>query len=397
MSVIVTNARNRIAYNVVRSLGQKGVAVYAADFVPCSMSFLSRYVNGHFVYPSPFREPEGFLQCLISWIQRVKAEVLIPVFEETFLVAKHKERFSPHVSMVLPDYAQILIAHNKDRWERIANRLGIPVPASYSPDDLRHGGARSRHVRYPVLIKPKQGGGAWGIREVASPETLEELLAQTSWNDKPWERFFIQEKIPGDTHCVAALFNKGELRAKVAYRQLRDYPATGGQATLRVSLRSEKAEGYLQRLLEELGWHGPCQADFIIDKNSGLPYLIDINPRLWGSLAQAIASGVDFPYLIYRLAKDGDVAPITTFKTGVVTRWIGGELGALPSRLRHSEAKLRLLRDFFFPATSAALFDDFSVTDPLPFVTWSLDALFRAVKFRSVNAVSHDSLDGIWE
>jgi predicted ATP-grasp superfamily ATP-dependent carboligase len=395
MSVIVTNARNRIAYNVVRSLGQKGVTVHTADFVPRSMSFASRYSSGHFVYPSPFRDPEGFVRCLEEQIARVSAQVLIPVFEETFLISKHKERLSAAVSMVVPDYSQILLAHNKRDWEPLARRLDIPVPASYSPDELRRGGVRD--IRYPVFVKPKQGGGAWGIQEVPSAQILQELLAHESYVGKAWDRFFVQEKIVGHTHCVAMLFNKGQLRATVGYQQLRDYPAKGGQATLRVSVRHEAAEHGFRRLLEDLQWHGTCQADFIVDDRTGAAYLIDINPRLWGSLTQAIAAGVDFPYLIYRLARDGDVAPVTSFKIGVVARWIGGDLAALPYRLRHAESKREVLSDFLFPSAPAALFDDLSLSDPLPFLVWTVDAVARAARFGSAQPVAHDSLDGVWE
>jgi predicted ATP-grasp superfamily ATP-dependent carboligase len=395
MSVLVTNARNRIAYNVVRSLGQRGVAVYTADFVPRSMSFASRYTKSHFVYPSPFRDPEGFMRCITQQIGRLAPKVLIPVYEETFLLAKHKDILAPLVSFALPDYSQVLIAHNKHRWEPIARRSGIPVPASYSAEDMQRGG--TRHLRYPVLIKPKQGGGAWGIREAASCAQLDQWLAQPRWADKPWNEFFVQEKIAGHTHCVAMLCNRGQLRAKVAYRQLRDYPATGGQATLRVSARHAAAEAYFQRLLEQLEWHGPCQADFIVDSKTDVPYLIDVNPRLWGSLSLAIAAGVDFPYLIYRLALDGDVAPVTSFSTGVTTRWIGGDIAALPPRLRGGASKREVLKDFFFPATRATLFDDFSFADPLPFLAWCLDAVSRAMKSHSLRAVPHDSLDGVWE
>ena len=397
MSVIVTNAKNRIAYNVVRSLGQQGIEVYTADFVPRSMSFASRYSKGHFLYPSPFRDQEGFVQRLIDQIQRLRADVLIPVFEETFLVAKHKERLSRYVTMVLPDYEQILIAHNKDKWEQIARRLEIPVPGSYPIEELRNGTVNTSDLRYPVLIKPKQGGGAWGIQQLDTAETLANLLNCPLHDGMPWNRFFIQEKIDGETHCVAMLFNQGQLRAKVAYRQLRDYPVTGGQATLRVSLRNEKAELYLQQLLEEVKWHGVCQADFVVDKNTRAPYLIDLNPRLWGSLVQGIASGVDFPYLIYKLAREGDISLVTEFKTDVVTRWIGGELGAFFPQLKKSPGKLRFLRTFFFPGGRAVLYDDFCLADPIPFCAWGIDALLRAVQFRSVKAVSHDSLPGIWE
>lgn len=37
------------------------------------------------------------------------------------------------------------------------------------------------------------------------------------------------------------------------------------------------------------------------------PKLMEIDGRFWGSLEVAIALGIDFPYLFYRLAVDGDV------------------------------------------------------------------------------------------
>ena len=397
MSALVTNAKNRIAYNIVRSLGKKGIPVYTSDFVSSSMSFFSRYSKGHFLYPSPYRKQEDFIVSLIQNCKRLKTDVLIPVFEESFLIAKHKEKIENCVRVVLPDYEQILFAHNKDRWEPLARRLGIPVPETFPIADLQSGKRCLSDLNYPVLMKPKQGGGAWAITQANSERELQILLAKATNEGLPWERFFCQEKISGETHCVAMLFNHGEMRAKVAYRQLRDYPVTGGQATLRVSIRSEAAEGHLQRLLEEMNWHGVCQADFIVDERTREPYLIDINPRFWGSLTQAIASGVDFPYLLYRIAVNGDVEPQTAFKTGVATRWIGGDLRGFLPLLRMSRFKAKFAKEFFFPSTGVELYDDFSWGDPLPFFAWCADAVLKMVRNRSLQPVAHDSLEGVWE
>jgi predicted ATP-grasp superfamily ATP-dependent carboligase len=361
------------------------------------MSFASRYSKGHFVHPSPFTDPDGFIGRLVEEIRRLKVEVLIPAFEETFLLAKHAARLSDCVATVLPSYQHILLAHNKDRWAQVARRIGIPVPVSCSIEQLRTGELQVRDLRYPVLLKPKQGGGAWGIRQVDTPDALLAMLDGESCGGLPWERFFVQERIRGETHCVAMLCNRGRARATVTYQQLRDYPATGGQATMRVSIRSPAAEAHFQRLLENLAWHGVCQADFVVEATTGIPYLIDLNPRLWGSLAQAIASGVDFPYLIYRMAREGDVQPVAGFRTEVVTRWLGGELGAFLPHLRKSDAKLRFIRSFYFPPTRTALYDDFSLSDPLPFVAWLSDAALKALKHRSLDAVSHESLEGVWD
>lgn len=395
--VLVTNAKSRTAYNVVSSLGARGIKVYTSDFVRRSMAFASRYSQGHFLYPSPYSNQEEFIHKIIETIQRLKIDVLIPVSEETYLISKFKPTLSSHVRMVLPDYDKILIAHNKDRWTPVARGLGIAVPKSIEIDALQNGGFNSRDLRYPVLIKPKQGGGGWGIRNVGSADELDDWLRLPQYENRAWHRFFVQEKIIGESICVALLMNAGELRAKVAYKQLRDYPISGGQATLRESIHNETAEAQFQQILEHIGWHGVCQADFIVDKYTHTPYLIDINPRLWGSLAQAVACGVDFPYLIYKIALEGDVPPVTAFKTGVRTRWIGGDLRAFLALLRISEKKLKFTRQYFFPSKSAALLDDFRLDDPMPFIAWCLDACSKMLKHGSTQPVMHDSLKGVWE
>lgn len=398
MSVIVTNAKNRISYGIVRSLGQRGIPVYTSDFVPVSMSFTSRYSKGHFIYPSPFRDQEAFIRCILKKVKELKPDVLIPVFEETYLIAKYKDQISKHVKMVIPDYQQILTAHNKDRWIPLAKRLHIPVPKSLNLNEILFDKKTIKRLRYPVLIKPKQGGGAWGITSINSPEEFESLFnGQSLYGHYAPERFLVQEKMEGKVYCAAMLFNEGKLRGRVIYKQLRDYPVSGGQATLRVSVNHSQVEDYFKTLLEELNWHGICQADFLINDKTGVPHLIDINPRLWGSLMQGIASGVDFPYLIYKIAKNGDVDPVREFKTGVKTRWIWGDLRTFPQALKQSHKKLKFLKEYFFSSNAKVLNDDFCLKDPLPFFTFGLDALIKMIKQRTLHPGSHDSLEGIWE
>jgi predicted ATP-grasp superfamily ATP-dependent carboligase len=361
------------------------------------MSFASRYSRGHFLYPSPFHDQHGFIERLKEWADSHKDCVIIPVFEETFLIAKHQEELSSYTRMVVPSYDQILTAHNKDRWEPIARNLGIPVPETYTVEEVRARSKLFKGLGYPLLIKPKQGGGAWAIKQINSKEELLDLVNRDMYYERPWDIFFFQKRIEGETHCVAMLFNQGKLRAQVTYRQLRDYPVTGGQATLRISMRNPDAESYFERLLHELNWHGVCQADFIVEKETGISYLIDINPRFWGSLAQGIASGVDFPYLLYGIAVNGDVEAVETFRTGVVTRWLGGDLRAFIPMLINSPDKLSFLLQYFFPKNKSKLYDDFAWSDPLPFCAWCFDALYKAIRHRSFTPMVHDSLDGIWE
>lgn len=395
MRVLVTNAKNRIAYNVVRSLALKGVEVYCADFVTRAMSYYSKYSSGHFVYPSPFRYQEQFVECLIEKIKELKIDVLIPVNEELFLVAKFKNEISKHVKMALPDYSQILTAHNKDHWEPIATRLQIPVPNTFAIEPFVADQALITALPFPVLIKPKQGGGGWGIKRVASAAEFKDFLAGGCHEGQPWERFLVQELIEGDTLCVAMVFSRGQLRGKVTYRQIREYPAFGGQATCRISVSNPTAERYFEGLLEHLAWHGVCQADFVVDRKTQIPYLIDINPRFWGSLVQGVASGVDFANLVYQIALNGDVSPVAGFQEGIVTRWLGGELRGFFQHYTRATAKTSFVRQFLFPSEPTALCDDFCFKDPVPFLVWGLDSCCRVAKHGTLQP--HESLTGVWE
>ncbi len=397
MSAVVTNAKNRIAYTVVRNLSENGIRVFTADFVPLSMSFASRFSQGHFIYPSPFKEQDAFIESIIENVHRFGAKVLIPVFEETFLLAKYRDIVSEHVAMAIPSYDQILTAHNKDRWMRIARSLGIPVPKTFSVEEVKEKGIGAAGLKFPVLIKPYQGGGAWGISHIEDAGMLENILSEETYLGRSWDRFFVQEKIEGTVHCVAMLLNKGTLKGHVVYRQLRDFPFTGGQATIRVSIDDPFAVDYFQKLLEKLSWHGICQADFIVDKATGVPYLIDINPRFWGSLVQGIASGVDFPYMLYRIARDGDTRSIPGYKRGVVTRWIWGDLRTFPDAFRCARNKTFFLKDYIRMFGKRVIFDDFDLHDPLPFLTFGIDFLIKIIRQRTLHPASHDSLEDIWE
>ena len=57
--------------------------------------------------------------------------------------------------------------------------------------------------------------------------------------------------------------------------------------------------------------------EFKKDVRTGEYKLMEINPRIWGSMPLAIVSGVDFPYLWYKIATDKDIEAIERYNNGV--------------------------------------------------------------------------------
>lgn len=358
-----------MAYVALKSLARRGIKVVAGDSFSPSMCFFSRHCHGRFVYPSPYLFPERFIETLARKAREFGCRVLIPMHEEGYVVARHRDRLTPFLKVPLPDYEQIMTLHSKDRFYALAQRLRAPIPTTYIVGQTEEVQEIATVLNYPAVIKPRRAHGAFGLRYVHSPqelrETYERLMRQFRFG--PEETPLVQEYVGGEKHSVCMLFNRGKLRAKFTFKFLREFPIQGGTAVLRISVRNDQMEQIAHQVLEHLQWHGIAEAEFTLTEGRG-PILIEINPRFWGSLYQGVASGVDFPYLLYRMAVDGDVDPVLDYPLGVKTRWIWGDWRALCDYLRRPLNQRRALLDYLKFYRRDISYDDFSLSDPLPFV-----------------------------
>jgi len=383
MSVIITHARVRSALAATRSLGKRGIEVITADYTYPSTSFFSKYSSSYFVYPSYKQAPRQFIECLKHYIQRKGIDVLMPISEETYVISKYKNIFDGMVKVPVAEYDKIAKANNKRYLMRFADEIGVNTPQTYTINCIEELRKIAKKIEYPAVIKLVEGRGAAGVRYVYSEE---ELLAKykevvQKFNLNPFNYPLIQEYIPGTGYGVSMLFNHGEPRAIFTHRRIREYPITGGPSTARISVRHAKMEKYATMLLKELEWHGVAMVEFKLDERTKEPVLMEINPRFWGSLNQAICAGVDFPYLLYTMATEGDVKPVFTYKIGVRTRWMIGDLRALVDYIR-TEKRTKVLKDFF--RLNGQYYDDIDLSDPLPIIVEIMIPIMNLVKTKKL-------------
>ena len=113
-------------------------------------------------------------------------------------------------------------------------------------------------------------------------------------------------------------------------------------------------------------WRGIAMIEYKVTSDKK-PYLMEINPRFWGSLPLAIASGVDFPYMLFRMAVDGDVRSVRDYKEGIVTRrLIPSDIKVFPYYLLWSKSKLKFIKDYLNFFGENVHYDILSRDDPLP-------------------------------
>jgi predicted ATP-grasp superfamily ATP-dependent carboligase len=134
----------------------------------------------------------------------------------------------------------------------------------------------------------------------------------------------------------------------MTYHNLRSYPVKSGTGVLRETVKAPAIEAIGAELLTRLKWHGVAEIDFRWEGKDDAPvWLIEVNPRFWGGMPQAVEAGWDYPYLLYRLAVDGRVDPVADHETLVRTETpLMGLLATLHEAI-HDEPRMEVLRDSF--------------------------------------------------
>ena len=387
MKVLVQGGEIQNALTVVQSIGRNGAEVVVGAKYKKTTSFYSKYCKKHFQYPCPKNFPEDFIQCMLSEVKKEHYDVLVSLGGEGLLeLSKHRDLFLPYVKIPLPDHEKLVRAYNKAETIKIAIDNNIPCPKTYFVKNVEDVQKIKDELTFPVIMKPIKSEGSQGLRYITRKEELIDTFEKTT---KTFGEMIIQELIPpgGASYGFEGLFNQNsEPRAIFVHKRLREFPITGGPSTFRVGVENQEIEELGIRLLQKFKWYGIAMVEFKVDPRDNTPKLMEINPRFWGSLPLSIASGVDFPYLLCKLAFDGDIIPVPDFKKGVKARSLFYEdckyLLAVMKGLNtswgyQSPGRLKTLREFMRFYEKNLIYDNLSWDDPVPGIVKILSPLVR--------------------
>lgn len=362
--VFITDGHWRKSLAAARALGRKGVKVTVGESTRLMTAAFSRYCNRAVVYPSPLNSPSEFLTFLARALHGDTYQMLLPMEEESLdLISRHHSEFSRWTYVPIVSHDRLQVARRKDKILRLSEKLGIPVPETWYVKNLSQLDSLKTNLPYPVVIKPKMGSGAIGVFYPRNPE---ELVAQYMAVHQRFPYPLIQELIPQEGSGFGASFlldERGQVRASFMHKRLREYPVSGGASTLRESVRRDDVRDMGLSLLKALNWFGVAMVEFKLDPRDGIPKLMEVNPRFWGSLSLAIEAGVNFPYLLYLMSRGEKFKPVEHYEIGKRCRWL------LPGDILHfihNPKRGRLMPHFFRFWGRNTAYDILSLKDPLP-------------------------------
>lgn len=382
-AVLVTDGDQRAALAVTRGLGQAGIPVVVGAETAESLAGASRYCRARCVCPSPLSDAQGFLSAVTDAVGRYRVTEVIPITDAAMqLLVGPSSPLPLDLRNGLPSNMSYDLMSDKYRLMEFACRNGVPIPETWFVPDGAVESVIPAITEYPVVVKPGRSlqrvGDQWvksSVHIVGSQEELIHLYHAIPYLQNP---SLIQRRIIGEGRGVVALFDHGRPCALFAHRRVREKPPSGGVSVLRESVPlSKPMTDYAVGLLESVQWHGVAMVEFKVDKDSGVPMLMEVNGRFWGSLQLAMDAGLNFPYLLYQLAK-GDllVGADHPYRVGTTSRWFLGDVDHLLLRLTKSNTALQLdttapsrwrcLLDFCNPSQRDVHYEVEWLSDPGP-------------------------------
>jgi predicted ATP-grasp superfamily ATP-dependent carboligase len=333
--VLILDATNKQSLAAVRSLGRAGLCVAlgesAGQYRPhLPPSFRSRYCSRTVTLANYLDDPAAYVAAILAFVREHGVRVVLPTGDASIAaLAPCRDRFEELgcVLAVAPD-AALEIANDKSRTLEIAAKLGIAYPASVRVTGINDLRAAEAKFRYPFVLKPTISWTGTGEDRVVPVEVINEGEALDAAN-----RFLgtgagvlAQQWACGRREGVTLFTADGQVVASCGHVAHRTSPPLGGASVMRESIAVpwEILDASV-RLVKAIGLEGVCEVEYRRDA-SGRPLLMEVNARLAGTLENAVKSGVDFPLMIWQQATGQLVRPVQSYRTGVRTRWLHGDL-----------------------------------------------------------------------
>lgn len=335
--VLVTddvNGQNRAAVSAVRALGRSGFRPVVSTCGRYSVAACSRHCMDRIHLPAA--SETGYAEALHRELQTGTYLTVLPASDVALLAVG-----GPGADLV---HKGVLAERAK-----AAGLETLPGRVFGSVAQLRN---ESDQQTYPLLVKSavKSGQGDLQAQRIDHPAQLGELPDTGS-------EMIVQPFVAQPLRAVAGVTWEGAFLALAHQRYERLWPPQAGVGAVAVTVEPDYAlEEPLLRLLS--GHNGIFQAQFVG------PYLVDLNPRVYGSISLAVAAGANLPAIAAEAAR-GRVSGSVRARLGVRYRWLEGDLRNLIGRRRAGQAGsaevLRQLRPRSGTAHSIE-----SITDPLP-------------------------------
>lgn len=376
-SALILDAETRSALAIVRSLGKANYYCLTASSKKHAISHYSKWSAKILQSPDPASHPEEYRNWVLNTITSLSPKVLIATTDISI------ETLAPIENLIrekvsYPVVRKEILDQVQDKFTLItkAKNHGIEVPKSHAfkclPSELETTlNIIEDELHFPIILKPRRSVQTDSKGELLKvPRKIVSSRAEAksfiSSLDHSLE-YLAQNVISGSGIGIFSFFKTNHSIMDFSHTRILEKPPEGGVSVLSESREMDKdLLAKVHSLLTSYAWDGLAMVEFKLD-STGTPYLMEINPRPWGSLQLAIDSGCDFPF---SLVSETQI-PQTPYTVGLRLRWELGTLDHLIIRMKREgilNSIMSILRNELHLSLRGCKSEIFRLNDPLPFV-----------------------------
>ncbi len=291
----------------------------------------------------------------LSHLDQNHYDLLIPIG------AASVELFSINYSILekfanveLPSRKIVTTAFDKFLVSQIAHSLGISTPETMTADEWLF---KSPKKPGSYVIKNRFEFGERLPTQYFQDSSLVTAYLKGTPKDLR-ENLLVQTRILGRGEGFFAVYKKGALVDGYTHKRIREIPIEGGSSTCAETSDALDTFQAGKLLLDSLEWHGPAMVEFKREVDSNSLFLMEVNPKFWGSLELGIAAGLNFPKALLGTSNGAGFTDTALLnKRYVRFQWpFDGDL----AHLKYPKLRIFILKDFF----NIRVKKNFDLSDP---------------------------------
>ena len=317
VTVMITGAGAPGAPGVIKSLrdnGERSIRVVGADASGEAVGFQLADVGCQI----PKADAPDFVSKLLKIAGEEKVDVILPmVTRELELFSLNKDRFQNEGIIVsVSDITPLKIANNKGKLLAYMKDKGLSVPhyaIVNSKEEFVEAAFELGYPDKPICFKPLDSNGSRGFRIIDSKInrykllfemkptstyiTLNEIISIFD-ESETFSPLVLMEYLPGNEYSVDLLVDHG--------RPLYTIPRRRDKMSAGITIKGEIVKeddviNYCNDIVQSLKLHGNIGIQVKRDQND-TPFILEINPRIQGSIVHCTGAGVNLPYYAVKLA-----------------------------------------------------------------------------------------------
>lgn len=297
-----------------------------------------RYIATKYSTKNFHVDTDNFVADIEQIIINNDIDLLIPVIGDQYpKLLKAKDKLNGTLNY-LGDLRAFEALNNKDELLELAWKLNLGAPKTFRT---------LKEAKIPYVIKPNNLSSSKGVKYIFNSTDVPDFLP---------DDYVIQQYIEGRGVGYSVYSLNGVIQEGYGHMRILEYPLSGGSSTYRKGFETTEMISISSAILQHLSYTGFVMFEFKLDIEGNI-FLIEANPRIWGSINQGLVNGTNYFRAILgepatRLQYDSQESrtvlfPLVVFSIkNIVKNIVKNDTKKIVERLSRLRLDVHPLRDF---------------------------------------------------